>query len=341
METLRTPDERFENLKGYPFQPSYVEVPNPDGGAPLRMHYAEAGGPSGGEPILCLHGQPTWSYLYRRMIPIFAAAGHRVIAPDFIGFGRSDKPTAREDYTYARHVEWLKAFLAALDLRDLTLICQDWGGLIGLRAAAEVPDRFARIVAANTGLPDANNVPDDQVGEVSQRMRAHYDSLPAFGSPQEMAMAMAADSSGFGFLNWVKFCAETPRLCVSDLLTLSTGGAIAAAEAAAYDAPFPDDSHMAGARQFPSLVPIMPDNPAIPANRAAWRVFEAWEKPFFTAFSDNDPVTAGAHVRFQETVPGAKGKKHVTITGAGHFLQEQKPVELAGAVLQFMADTPL
>ena len=341
MKTLRTPDERFENLKGYPFPPNYVEVPNPDGGAPLRMHYVDAGGPARGEPILCLHGQPTWSYLYRRMIPIFAAAGHRVIAPDFIGFGRSDKPTAREDYTYARHVEWLKAFLAALDLRDLTLVCQDWGGLIGLRAAAEGSERFARIVTANTGLPDANNVPDDQVAAVSDKMRAHYDSLPSFGSPQEMAMAMASDASGFGFLNWVKFCADTPRLCVSDLLTLSTGGGIDAAEGAGYDAPFPDDSYMAGARQFPSLVPIMPDNPAIPANRAAWRVFEAWEKPFFTAFSDNDPVTAGAHVRFQETVPGAKGKKHVTIAGAGHFLQEQKPVELAGAVLQFMADTPL
>ena len=341
METLRTPDERFENLKGYPFPPNYAEVPNPDGGAPLRMHYVDAGGPARGEPILCLHGQPTWSYLYRRMIPIFAAAGHRVIAPDFIGFGRSDKPTAREDYTYARHVEWLKALLTALDLRDITLVCQDWGGLIGLCAAAEDSERFARIVTANTGLPDANNVPDDQVAAVSDKMRAHYDSLPSFGSPQEMAMAMASDASGFGFLNWVKFCADTPRLCVSDLLTLSTGGAVDAAEGAGYDAPFPDDSYMAGARQFPSLVPIMPDNPAIPANRAAWRVFEAWEKPFFTAFSDNDPVTAGAHTRFQETIPGAKGKKHVTITGAGHFLQEQKPAELAGAVLQFMADTPL
>ena len=340
METLRTPDSRFENLKGYPFAPHYVDVPNPDGGAPLRMHYVDAS-PDQAEPILCLHGQPTWSYLYRRMIPIFAAAGHRVIAPDFIGFGRSDKPTKREDYTYARHVEWLQAFLTALDLRDVTLVCQDWGGLIGLRAAAQAPGRFARIVAANTGLPDAQGVPDDQVAEVSKRMRAHYDGLPTHQSPQEMAMAMAGDTSGWGFLNWVKFCAEAPRLVVSELLTLTTGGGIDPAEAAAYDAPFPDDAHMAGARQFPSLVPIIPDNPAVPANRAAWRVFEAWEKPFLTAFSDGDPVTAGAHTRFQETVPGAKGVKHVTIEGAGHFLQEQKPVELAGAVLQFMTDTPL
>ena len=354
METLRTPDERFENLSGYPFAPHYVEVPNPDGGAPLRMHYVDAGAEHG-EPILCLHGQPTWSYLYRRMIPIFAAAGHRVIAPDFIGFGRSDKPTARGDYTYARHVEWLKALLAALDLRDITLVCQDWGGLIGLRAAAEVPERFARIVAANTSLPDgqvrdagaqrfaggAQNVPDDQVADVSKRMRAYYDGLPAFESLQGLAMAMAADTSGWGFLNWVKFCAATPRFSVSELLTFSTRGSITAVEAAGYDAPFPDDAHMAGARQFPSLVPIIPDDPAIPANRAAWRVFEAWEKPFFTAFSDNDAVTAGAHVRFQETVPGAKGRSHVTIEGAGHFLQEQKPAELAGAVLRFITETPL
>ena len=340
MKTLRTPDDRFASLKGYAFAPRYVAVPNPDGGEPLRMHYLDEG-PANAAPILCLHGQPTWSYLYRKMIPTFVAAGHRVIAPDFIGFGRSDKPTQREDYTYARHVEWLKAFLAATELANITLVCQDWGGLIGLRAAAEQPSRFARIVAANTGLPDAREVPEADAARVSDQMRAHYASLPVHQSPPEMGMAMLADQSGWRFLHWVKFCAETPSLKPSEVVGFSTGGVLDAEEAAAYDAPFPDESHIAGARQFPSLVPIIPDNPAIPANRAAWKALRHWDKPFLTAFADNDPVTAGAHLRFQQEVPGASGQAHGTIEGGGHFLQEVKPAEFAAATLQFMADNPL
>ncbi len=339
MQHKRTPEDRFENLDGYPFSANYCLVPDSDGGE-LRMHYVDEG-PRDGELILCLHGQPTWSYLYRKMIPLFVDRGYRVVAPDFIGFGKSDKPTERGDYTYARHVAWLKALLTDLDLTNVTMVCQDWGGLIGLRAAAELPDRFARIVAANTGLPDAKGIEGEQVEKISEAMRAHYESLPVHQNPAEMGAAMMADSTGMRFLHWVKYCAETPDLRVSEVVKFSGGGVLADAQATAYDAPFPDDSYMSGARQFPSLVPIMPDNAAILDNRAAWRVLEQWNKPFFTAFSDSDPVTAGAHVRFQETVPGAKDQNHVTIEGAGHFLQEQAPEALASAVLKFMADNSL
>ena len=335
---LRTPDDRFENLDGFPYLPNYAYVRDPHG-RELRLHYVDAGPPAAA-PILCLHGQPTWSYLYRKMIPLFVEAGHRVVAPDFIGFGRSDKPAERSDYTYARHVDWLKTFLDSLDLRDITLVCQDWGGLIGLRAATEQPDRFARIVAANTGLPDAEGVADADAKRISDAMRSYYASLPVHQSAMEMGMAMRGDRSGMGFLHWVKFCAETPTLRVSDVVRVSSGGTLGEKQAAAYDAPFPSDDYMAGARQFPSLVPIMPDNPAIAANRAAWQVLEQWQKPFLTAFSDGDPVTAGRHVRFQETVPGAKTQRHETIVGAGHFLQEEKPNELANTVLRFIADNP-
>ena len=339
MEFKRTPDERFRDLDGYPFAAHFTEVAASDGST-LRMHYVDEG-PADGELILCLHGQPTWSYLYRLMIPRFVDKGYRVIAADFIGFGKSDKPTARSDYTYANHVGWLKSLLENLDLTNITLVCQDWGGLIGLRAATELPQRFARIVAANTGLPDARGIDGDRAREVSAAITKYYDSLPVHQSAREMGAAMRADTSGMGFLHWVKFCAETTKLVVSEVVKFSSGGVLGDAQANAFDAPFPDDSYMAGARQFPSLVPIRPDNPAIPGNRAAWTVLEKWEKPFLTAFSDGDPVTAGAHVRFQKTVPGAKAQKHVTIEGAGHFLQEQKPRELANAVMQFMADSPL
>jgi haloalkane dehalogenase len=339
MECLRTPDERFASLPGYPYSPNYVEVADPDGGS-LRMHYLDEG-PSTGEVILCLHGQPTWSYLYRKMIPLLVARGFRVVAPDFIGFGRSDKPASRDDYTYANHVGWLQALLKNLDLKDITLVCQDWGGLIGLRAATRTPERFARIVAANTGLPDAQGVAGDDVARISNAMRAHYESLPVHNNPMEMGTAMISDDSGMGFLHWVKFCAETPVLRVSDVIQFSCGGALSEAEAAAYDAPFPDDSYLSGARQFPSLVPIMPDNPAIPANRRAWEVFSGWNKPFLTAFTDSDPVTAGAHVRFQKSVPGARNQAHVTIKGAGHFVQEQAPGELSAAVIEFVHANPL
>ena len=337
MEKVRTDDGRFSNLPDYPYKPNYVEVPDFDGST-LRMHYVDDGE---GEIILCMHGQPSWSYLYRKMIPLFVEAGYRVIAPDLIGFGRSDKPTERDSYTYANHVAWVKALLDELDLRDITMLCQDWGGLIGLRVAAENQDRFARIVTANTGLPDAQGVADDKIEEVSAQMRAYYDSLPVHANEMEMGMAMATDKSGMGFMHWVKFCSESDGFSPQGVLTMSNGGILSEGEQAAYGAPFPDESYLAGGRQFPSLVPIMPDNPAIQANRAAWAVLEKWEKPFLTAFSDSDAVTAGGHVRFQESVPGAKAQAHITIKGAGHFLQEQAPKELVAATLKLIADNPV
>ncbi len=296
MEILRTPEEQFSDLPGYSFEPHYVEV---DG---LRIHYVDEG-PRDAEPVLMMHGEPSWSYLYRKMIPVITAAGYRAIAPDLVGFGRSDKPAQREDYTYQRHVDWMKGVLEALDLKGITLVGQDWGGLIGLRLAAEHEERFARIVAANTGLPTG----DITMGEAFLRWQRYSQSVPVFH-------AGGIVKGG----------------CVSEL---------APEVIAAYDAPFPDDSYKAGARQFPLLVPTTPDDPAAVPNRKAWEVLARWEKPFLTAFSDSDPVTRGADRLFRQVIPGAKDQPHMTIVGAGHFLQEDKGEELAQVVVDFMAGT--
>ncbi len=296
MEILRTPEERFSDLPGYSFEPRYVEV---DG---LRMHYIDEG-PRDAEPVLMMHGEPSWSYLYRKMIPVITAAGYRAIALDLVGFGRSDKPAQREDYTYQRHVDWMRGCLEALDLKGITLVGQDWGGLIGLRLAAEHEERFARIVAANTGLPTG----DITMGEAFLRWQRYSQSVPVFH-------AGGIVKGG----------------CVSEL---------SAEVIAAYDAPFPDDSYKAGARQFPLLVPTTPDDPAAVPNRKAWEVLSRWDKPFLTAFSDSDPVTRGADRLFRQVIPGAKGQPHTTIVGAGHFLQEDKGEELAQVVVDFMAGT--
>ena len=297
MDILRTPDERFANLPGYPFAPNYVEV---DG---LRIHYVDEG-PREADPVLMLHGEPAWSYLYRKMIPIVAAAGHRVIAPDLIGFGRSDKLVRREDYTYQRHVDWMRGFIKALDLRGITVVGQDWGGFIGLRLAAEEEERFARIVAANTDLP-TGDIPPHQ-----------------------------------GFMFWRRFSQETPVFSPGEILdTMVTVKGVPPEVKAAYDAPYPDESYQAGARQFPLLVPISPDDPATVANRAAWEVLRRWEKPFLTAFSDKDQAFQGVDLIFQEVVPGAKGQPHVTIHGGGHSLQEDVGPELAEAIVNFLART--
>jgi len=295
MDFLRTPDERFADLAGYPFAPHYLEV---DG---LRVHYVDEG-PRGAAPVLMLHGEPSWSYLYRRMITIVAAAGHRVIAPDLIGFGRSDKPTAREDYSYQRHVDWMRGVVDALELTGVTLVAQDWGGLIGLRLAAEQPDRFARIVVANTFLPTGRE-------------------------PVPQA-----------FFRWREYSQTTPDFHVGGIIKGGCQKELAPEVIAAYDAPFPDDRYKAGARQFPMLVPVSPDDPAAEANRAAWQVLLGWDKPFLTAFSDQDPITRGADLFFQSAVPGAKGQPHTTIRGAGHFLQEDAGEELARVVVGFLAD---
>jgi haloalkane dehalogenase len=294
MEVLRTPDERFVGLPGYAFAPHYVEV---DG---LRIHHVDEG-PRDAAPVLMLHGEPSWSYLYRKMIPVVARAGHRVVAPDLVGFGRSDKPTRREDYTFQRHVDWMRGVVEALDLRGVTLVAQDWGGLIGLRLVAGDPDRFARVVAANTFLPTGDRAPSN------------------------------------AFLAWQKFSQETPEFHVGGIVKGGCTTDLAPDVIAAYDAPFPDDRYKAGARQFPMLVPIRPDDPASEANRRAWEVLRRWRKPFLTAFSDHDPITRGGDLGFQEAIPGTKGQPHTTIAGGGHFLQEDRGEELAKVVVEFLA----
>lgn len=332
MDVIRTPDERFENLSGYPFAKNYTEVPDTEGGS-LRIHHVDEGSRDA-EPVLCLHGQPTWSFLYRNMIPIFVDAGMRVVAPDFVGFGRSDKPTSVDDYTYARHVQWMSCWLEALDLQNINLFCQDWGGLIGLRLVAAYPERFARVVVANTGLPDGTGVPE----QAGPAMRKLYESLPVV-TPGELMPLFRKKDGPPGFMYWRKMCAEAPSLKISDLV--SAAGGFPKETMAGYDAPFPDDRYMQGARKFPSLVPIFPDDPEIPANRKAWEVLAAFDKPLLTAFSDGDPVTAGGEKIFQERVAGAKGQQHVTINGAGHFLQEEKAAECAAVLLELCRANPL
>lgn len=333
METVRTPDERFSNLAEYPFTPNYIEVPAGDGDR-LRMHYVDEG-PRDGEVILCLHGQPTWSYLYRKMIPLLTAQGYRVIAPDLVGFGRSDKPTQRADYSYANHVGWLHGFLQELNLNRLTLVCQDWGGLLGLRLLTQNLERFVRVVAANTGLPDAKGVDP----AMATPMRELFASIPVL-DVGEMGAKMRENEQGAGFMYWIKYCDGHPDFVISDVMSLG-GEPLPAELRAGYDAPFPDETFKQGARQFPSLVPIFPDDPAIADNRHAWEVLEQFDKPFLTAFSDSDPVTAGGEVRFQQSVPGSKGQAHPTIKNTGHFLQEESPAAFADAILDFCKANPL
>lgn len=332
IDFVRTLDSRFASLPNFPFTPNYQQIDDGEGGE-LRMHYVDEGD---GEIILCLHGQPTWSYLYRKMIPPLTAAGYRVIAPDLIGFGRSDKPTQRTSYTYASHVAWLKSFVERMGLNKISLFCQDWGGLIGLRLVTEDADRFIRIVAANTGLPDANNIPDEMAPKLN-KLLADTPALP----PLEMGAKLAGPAEDRPpFMYWVRHCDSYPEFSPGLLVHASLKNCTEE-EAAAYSAPFPSEEHKAGARQFPTLVPITPDNPAIPANRAAWKFFADFDKPFLTAFSDMDPVTKGGEKRFIETVPGTKGQKHTIIKGAGHFLQDDAGEELAEVVAGFMRDNPL
>ena len=292
MHVLRTADECFDGLPGWTFEPRYVEIA--DG---LRVHYVDEGPPDA-PPVLLLHGEPSWSYLYRRMIPVLVAAGLRAIAVDLVGFGRSDKPAERDDYTYQRHVDWTsQAVFDGIGLRGATLVGQDWGGLIGLRLVTAAPDRFDAVVAANTFLPTGDRDP------------------------------------GPAFLAWRTFSQETPQFPVGRIVNGGCTTELPDDVVAAYDAPFPDESYKEGARQFPVLVPARPDDPASDANRAAWEVLREWTKPFVCAFSDGDPITRGADRVFRELVPGAADRDHVTIEGAGHFLQEDRGEELAAVVV--------
>jgi haloalkane dehalogenase len=302
MEALRTPDERFASLPEYPFAPHYLDVPDDEGGT-LRVHYVDEG-PRDAEPVLLLHGEPSWSFLYRRMIPVITGAGLRAVAPDLVGFGRSDKPSKRTDYTYQRHVDWMRSVLEGVALQRVTLFGQDWGGLIGLRLAAEEESRFARVVAGNTFLPTGDRHPGD------------------------------------AFLAWQKFSQETETFPVGRIVNGGCTTDLVPEVVAAYDAPFPDESFKEGARQFPLLVPTSPDDPASDANRRAWDALHRWQKPFLTAFSDSDPITAGGDRVLQSEIPGAQRRPHTTIEGAGHFLQEDRGEQLARVIVDFVQATP-
>jgi haloalkane dehalogenase len=295
---LRTPDARFEGLKDFPYTPRYLDLEG------LRIAYIDEG-PKDAPTVLLMHGEPTWSYLYRKMIPALLAAGLRVLAPDLVGFGRSDKPSHRDDYSYHNHVLWMCAWMERVNLQGATLFCQDWGSLIGLRMLTHSPDRFARAVLANGGLP---------TGTQAETPRA--------------------------FLIWRAFARFSPWFPIGRIVKTGCAQPLADADLAAYDAPFPDSRYKVGARLFPTFVPTTPQDPERERNEAAWTVLQAWHKPFLTLFSSRDPVTRGGERVFQKRVPGAAGQPHATTRGAGHFLQEDKGPELAQKIIEFIASTP-
>lgn len=287
MNFLRTPDDRFQNLPDFPHTPHYHDLS--DG---LRLAYLDEGA-ADAPPVLLLHGEPDWSFLYRKMIPVYRAAGYRVLAPDLIGFGRSDKPTERASYTYANHLRWLTEWFDALELRGVHLFCQDWGGLLGLRLLTDRTDRFATVVASNTTLPTGDVAPNE------------------------------------AFLAWRKFSQEVPQFPVSDVMQRGSHTTLSPAVLAAYDAPFPDERHKMGARVFPALVPAAPDDPETENNRAAWQQLGQFTKPFLTIFGNQDPIMRGLDKVFQQLVPGAQGQPHARVEGAGHFIQEDRGEEVA------------
>jgi haloalkane dehalogenase len=311
---LRTPDSRFENLPDYDFQTNYIAING------LRIHYIDEG-PREAPPILLMHGEPSWSYLYRKMIPPLVEEGYRAIAPDLMGFGKSDKPARTKDYSHTRHVDVMLELVRGLNLRDITLFCQNWGGLVGLRVVGEDPDRFSRIMAANTGLPSAKGIKAvtgyplfklkiRRMGRVTQEQMSKHTNL----------------------MTWVAYSRTVPELPIGDVIQSATTTVLPPEVIRAYEAPFPDESYKAGARIFPYLVPS-----ELSKNRKVWEnVLTKWTKPFLTAFSDRDPITKGNDKYFQKMIPGARGREHVTIKGAGHFLQEDKGKELSELILNFI-----
>ncbi|WP_100644675.1 haloalkane dehalogenase [Alteromonas facilis] len=302
MQALRTPEARFANLPGYHFSPHYIEVDDFEGGT-LRMHYIDEG-PRDGEVIWMQHGEPSWAYLYRKMITPLTAQGYRVIVPDLIGFGRSDKPSQREDYTYQRHLDWVTQLLDTLALKDITLVCQDWGGLLGLRLVGEQPERFSRVVASNTMLPTGDHPPPE------------------------------------AFFKWKAFSQTVEEFPAAGIIKGATVLPLAEGVYDAYNAPYPEEKYKAGARQFPSLVPVSPDDPASEANRQAWQGLRQFNKPFLCAFSDSDPVTAGGDAIMQKLIPGCQGQAHTTIKQGGHFVQEDQGEAFADIILAFLHATP-
>ncbi len=319
-EVVRTPESRFANLPDYPFEANYVEA----GG--YRVHYLDEG-PRDGEVIYLLHGQPSWSFLYRKMIPPLTAAGYRVVVPDLVGFGKSDKPVNQADHSYQMHIDTMTDLVRKLDLRDATYFGQDWGGLVGLRVVAEEPDRFARIVLSNTGLPKAGGL-RGWIGYPLFQIGVWMEGTP--DSPAE-------EGEPFRFTRWVAWARNAETFEFKGLFQGSTVSELTDAELEAYAAPFPDETYQAGPRIFPFLVASQ-----LRQNQQAWdEVFAKWDKPLLTAFSDSDPVTKGQDVVWQDGVPGAQGQSHTTIRNAGHFVQEDAGEELAAVILDFIDNNPL
>ena len=294
MKVLRTPEAAFEGVTDYPFLPHYLDVTDALSGANLRVHYIDEG-PRDAPVVLMMHGEPSWSYLYRKMVAPVVAAGFRVVAPDLIGFGKSDKPAAQSDYSYARHVAWMRSWVEQLDLQNVTLACQDWGSLVGLRLVSEMPDRFAGVALSNGGLPEGGDAP-----------RA--------------------------FAIWRAFSKWSPVFPIGKIVSAGTKRGLSLDEIAAYDAPFPNSSFKAGARIFPSFVPFE-NNVAVPDQKRAWQVFDTWEKPFLCCFSDQDRITRGGESRFIGRVPGTSGQNHRSLHG-GHFIQEDDPEGFVACILE-------
>jgi haloalkane dehalogenase len=303
LQFLTTPEHYFEQITDFCYAPHFLQVDDCEGGS-LKLHYIDEG-PKDANVVLMLHGEPSWAYLYRKMIDPVLAEGYRVIAPDLIGFGKSDKPTERSDYTYQRHLDWIRQVVIQLNLKDITLVCQDWGGLLGLRLVAEHAELFARVLAANTMLPTGDHAASE------------------------------------AFLNWQTFSQQVDVFPVADIIKGATVMPLSSEVLAAYNAPFPDETYKAGVRQFPLLVPTTPDNPASEANRLAWKTLQQFNKPFITAFSDSDPVTAGGDKIMQKLIPGCQGQAHTTIEKGGHFLQEDQGKRLAEVLLTFMNSNSL
>ena len=353
MKILRTPEHCFADLVDYPFAPNYTTITTSDG-SDLRIHHLDEG-PEDGPLVLCMHGQPVWSYLYRKMIPLLMEEGMRVIAPDLPGYGKSDKPAAREDYSYQRQVDWMGAWFLKNDFSGITFFGQDWGGLIGLRLVANHADRFDRVVIANTGLPYNPDVPEEVVKQVEDfRANAKTPTLVEM----QRALRQMAGNPATKFAYWQKYCWETEDLPIGFMMStmmerqsnLSRAGKLLLHNlgialprpsdlAKAYDAPFPDASFKMGPRAMPSEVPTLPTSPSLEAQRQAWEFFSTFDKPFLCAFADNDPVTAGADAPFKERVPGTKGLGHTTIKGGGHFVQENAPDRVSKAIVDLIRST--
>lgn len=298
MEFVRTPDERFANLEDYDFEPHYRSITTADGTL-LRFHFIDEG-PRDAAPVLLLHGNPTWSYLHRSMIRGLVARGHRVLALDLMGMGRSDKPTNKADYTLANHIDWMGQWLVGEDLTDITLYCQDWGGITGLNLLPRHGERFARVIASNTGVP---------IGE----------------------------GAGRGIDNWLAFVESVDELPIGGLVQSGSARKLSPQEIAAYEAPFPDGTYQASPLAFPFLIPVKADNPGVPMCRDMWAYLGTWTKPFLTVFGTEDEISykAGAHVRMQRDIPGAADQQHVLIEGAKHFIQEDAPDQLVEIIDAF------